>query len=269
MAAVGLVVHEHRSEAIIQAADLAGWLTKQGHEVRHPLSSETITGLDLIVSLGGDGSILRAVDLLDGAPVPVLGVNFGHLGYLTACEPGEVQQAVSKVLAGDCRLEDRMMLRVEVRRADGTVVAVDHALNEVVVERHGPTIRVGVALDGEFFTSYVADGLIVASPTGSTAYAFSAQGPIVDATHRSLQVTPVSAHMLFDRTMVLAPSTEVCLEVLGDRPAICNVDGREQAVVSEGDQVVVTAADRVARLVTFGQHHFARVLKTKFGLEDR
>jgi len=269
MAVVGLVVHEHRNEAIDQAAGLARWLTSEGHEVRHPLNGDNVEGLALVVSLGGDGSILRAVDLLKGAPVPVLGVNFGQLGYLTACEPDQVQEAISKALSGDCRLEDRMMLCVEVQNAEGVVLATDHALNEVVVERHGPTIRVGVSLDGEFFTSYAADGLIVATPTGSTAYAFSAQGPIVDATHRSLQVTPVSAHMLFHRTMVLAPETQVRLEVLGDRPAACNVDGREQAMLSEGDQVLVTASDRVARLVTFGQHHFARVLKTKFGLEDR
>jgi len=142
-------------------------------------------------------------------------------------------------------------------------------LNDVVVERRGPTIRVGVTLDGSFFTSYAADGLIVATPTGSTAYAFSAQGPIVDAVHESIQVTPISAHMLFDRTMVLAPSTEIRVEVLGGRTALCNADGRELAVVEEGDQVVVTASSQVTQLVVPRNRHFAHVLKSKFGLEDR
>ncbi len=269
MAVVGLVVHEHRVEAVAQATELAGWLAGEGHEVRHPPDPGDAGRLDLVVSLGGDGSILRAVHLLDGAAVPVLGVNFGQLGYLTACEPGDVHDAVRRVLAGDHQIEERMMLRVEVQRGDGAVVAVDHALNEVAVERSGPTIRAAVSFNGSFFTSYAADGLIIATPTGSTAYAFSARGPIVDALHRSIQLTPVSAHMLFDRTMVLDPATEVGLEVLGGRAASCTADGRELAVIDEGDRVVVTASERVARLVLFGPRHFERVLKAKFGLEDR
>ena len=162
-----------------------------------------------------------------------------------------------------------MMLQVKVSKSDGTLLGETHVLNDVVVERRGPTIRVGVTLDGSFFTSYAADGLIVATPTGSTAYAFSAQGPIVDAAHESIQVTPISAHMLFDRTMVLAPSTEIRVEVLGGRTALCNADGRELAVVEEGDQVVVTASSQVTQLVVPRNRHFAHVLKSKFGLEDR
>ena len=153
---------------------------------------------------------------------------------------------------------------------------VDHALNEVVVERRatdgapgGQTVRVGVSLDGESFTSYAADGLIAATPTGSTAYAFSARGPIVDPLHRAIQLTPVSPHMLFDRTLVLEPSTEVGLEVLGPRAATCTVDGRPVADLSEGDRVVCTAAERVARLVTFGPRDLRGLLVNRFGLADR
>ena len=269
MATLGLVVHEGREAAMTQAEDLGARLSAEGHAVRRLADSGGADGLDLVVSLGGDGSILRAVHLLDGRPVPVLGVNFGHLGYLTACEPDDVDAAVGRVLRGDHGIEERMMLRVEVRSADGTVVGSDHGLNELVVERTGHTIRLGVSFDGSFFTSYAADGLIVATPTGSTAYAFSARGPIVDALHRSLQLTPVSAHMLFDRTLVLGPETEITLEVLGDRPATCTVDGRQVAPLEEGDRVVCTASERTARLVTFGEREFERVLKAKFGLEDR
>ncbi len=163
------------------------------------------------------------------------------------------------------------MLRIEVRRADGSPLVVDHALNEVVLARTAAsqTVRVGVSLDGEFLTSYAADGLIAATPTGSTAYAFSARGPIVDPVHRAIQLTPVSPHMLFDRTMVLDPSTEVGMEVLGHREATCSVDGRELVVLGGGDTVVCTVADRMARLVTFGPRDFKHLLVTKFGLEDR
>ncbi len=172
MAVVGLVVHEDRPEAVAQADALAIGLTGDGHEVVRSDGSgfdrESFAGeLDLVVSLGGDGSILRAVDLLDGRPVPVLGVNHGELGYLTTVEPAEAQAAVGRALVGDRDLEERMMLRIEIRRADGSTATVDHALNEVVVERtsSSQTVRVGVTLDGEFLTSYAADGLIAATPT--------------------------------------------------------------------------------------------------------
>ena len=214
MAVVLLVVHEDRPEAVAQADSLAATLTAQGHSVVRSDAagfdgSAPVGDLDLVVSLGGDGSILRAVHLLDGHRAPVLGVNHGELGYLTAVEPDDAGAAVGRTLAGDHDIEERMMLRIEVRRADGTPVIVDHALNEVVVARTAAsqTVRLGVSLDGEFLTSYAADGLIAATPTGSTAYAFSARGPIVDPVHRAIQLTPVSPHMLFDRTMVLDPST--------------------------------------------------------------
>ena len=276
MAVVLLVIHEDRPEAVAQADSLAATLAADGHTVVRSdapgFDGGAVDGeLDLVVSLGGDGSILRAVHLLDGRPVPVLGVNHGELGYLTTVEPDEAGAAVGRTLAGDHDIEERMMLRIEVRRADGSPLVVDHALNEVVLARTAAsqTVRVGVSLDGEFLTSYAADGLIAATPTGSTAYAFSARGPIVDPVHRAIQLTPVSPHMLFDRTMVLDPSTEVGMEVLGHREATCSVDGRELVVLSGGDTVVCTVADRMARLVTFGPRDFKHLLVTKFGLEDR
>jgi NAD+ kinase len=126
-----------------------------------------------------------------------------------------------------------------------------------------------VEVDGEFFTTYAADGLIVATPTGSTAYAFSVRGPIVAPTHRALMLTPVSPHMLFDRTLVLDPGAELRLTVQGHRAATLSVDGRNLGELGEGDAVVCTAAARSARLVTFGPRDFLRILKAKFGLNDR
>ena len=277
MALVVLVVHEERPEAVAQADALADALVADGHRVDRSddpgfAGSEMDDATDLVVSLGGDGSILRAIGLLDGRSAPVLGVNHGELGYLTTVEPADAHASVIRVLAGEYDLEERMMLRVEVyRAADGVAEVVDHALNEVVVERSagGQTVRVGVSLDGESFTSYAADGLIAATPTGSTAYAFSARGPIVDPLHRAIQLTPVSPHMLFDRTLVLEPSTEVAMEVLGRRAATCTVDGRSVADLAGGDRVVCTAADRVARLVTFGPRDLRGLLVNRFGLADR
>lgn len=279
MALVVLVVHEERPEAVAQADALAVALVGDGHRVARSddpgfAASGMDDATDLMVSLGGDGSILRAVDLLDGRSAPILGVNHGELGYLATVEPADAHASVVRVLAGEHDLEERMMLRVEVYRAGGSTAApevIDHALNEVVVERSagGQTVRVGVSLDGESFTSYAADGLIAATPTGSTAYAFSARGPIVDPLHRAIQLTPVSPHMLFDRTLVLDPSTEVGMEVLGRRAATCTVDGRSVADLAGGDRVMCTAADRVARLVTFGPRDLRGLLVNRFGLADR
>jgi len=144
------------------------------------------------------------------------------------------------------------------------------ALNEAVVAKTaGNTVRVAVYLDGDFFTTYAADGLILASPTGSTAYSFSARGPILDPGLRAMVLTPVSPHQLFDRSMVLHSDLEVRLEVLGHRPATLSIDGRDVGLLHEGDAVTFTADPVSARLVTFGPRDFHRILKTKFGLADR
>lgn len=283
MAEVGLIVHLGREEAAAHARDLAGWLIAAGHRVKMPAEDAEVSrlgthavavdgfadDLDLVVTLGGDGSILRAVELLGRAEVPILGVDHGQLGYLTEVEPGGAQLAVARTLAGDHQLDERMLVEVVIR--SGHSEQRHLALNEAVVERSAEvnTIRLAVDLDGEFFTTYAADGLIVATPTGSTAYAFSARGPIVDPSHSALLLTPVSPHMLFDRSLVLAPTTRCRLTVDGHRPATVSVDGRRVAVVGDGDTVECTAADHTARLVSLGPSRFHRVLKAKFGLNDR
>jgi NAD+ kinase len=180
--------------------------------------------------------------------------------------------ALKRFLAGSYEVEERMLIEVALHAEipDGDD-ATHLALNEVVLEKTpmGHTVRLGVSVDGDFFTPYAADGLIVATPTGSTAYAFSARGPIVAPTHRCLLLTPVSPHMLFDRSLVLDPAASVRLEVLGNRPATLSVDGRTLATLDVGDAITVTAATKAARLVMFGQRDFLRILKSKFGLSDR
>ncbi len=285
MAAVALIVHLGRESAAAHARELTDWLEAEGHEVRVPAGDGDLTGLgdhcvddaglvdglDLIVTLGGDGSILRAVELAGESEVPILGVDFGRLGYLTEVAPDDAREAVRRALVGDHDIESRMLISTTiVTSADGR--RVSHlALNEAVIERSAEanTIRLGVEFDGEFFTSYAADGLIVATPTGSTAYAFSVRGPIIAPMHRSLLLTPVSPHMLFDRSLVLAPSTVVRMTVDGHRPASVSVDGRRIGVLGDGDQVECTESPYSARLVTFGSRRFHRVLKAKFGLNDR
>jgi NAD+ kinase len=304
MAVVGMILHHEREQAAELARDAAAWLGDRGHEVRLPLRDAGIAGLpdlgsaedtfarglDLAVSLGGDGTMLRTVDLVAGEGVPVVGVNVGQLGYLTEVEPPGLRMALKRFLAGSFEVEERMLLQVTVDAARpiagdgvgdageaGALARLDAdgqsflALNEAVLEKTpmGHSVRLGVSIDGEAFTPYAADGLIVATPTGSTAYAFSARGPIVEPTHRCLLMTPVSPHMLFDRSLVFAPDARVRIEVVGDRPATLSVDGHNLGTLRRGDAVTCTAATGSARFVTFGPRNFLRILKTKFGLSDR
>lgn len=280
MAAIALFVHADRPEALKLAAELIDRLDRDGHQIRLTLESAEAVGrtdlahqdddigekLDLAVSLGGDGSMLRAVTAVADDGVPVLGVNYGSLGYLTGIEPDSAPDAVERFLAGDYQIEER--IRLSCRLNGGTEVS---ALNEAIVEKvdSGRTVNLAVHIDGEFFTSYAADGLIAATPTGSTAYSLSAGGPILAPTMHALILTPVAPHTLFDRSLVLLPSSELVVEVLGDRPAAVAVDGRSLGELGEGGSLTVSVSDQPARLVTLGQRGFHQALKSSFGLSDR
>ena len=280
MAAIALFVHPGRAEALSLAADLIRRLEADGHDVcLARQSAEAVgrtdlawpdgrmgKGLDLAMSLGGDGSMLQAVTVVADEGVPVLGVNYGSLGYLTDIRPEAAWGAVERFLAGDFRIEER--LRLSCRLGDGTVV---NALNEAIVEKvdSGRTVSLAVSIDREYFTSYAADGLIAATPTGSTAYSLSAGGPILAPTMDAVILTPVAPHMLFDRSLVLPPASELVIEVLGDRPAAVAVDGRSMGELGAGGSLTVTVSDRPARLVTLGQRGFHQALKSTFGLADR
>ena len=279
MATIAILLHHERHEAVTLATEAVDWLTKRKHQARLPKEDAALIdhaelgveeealpdACDLAISLGGDGTMLRTVDLVAPEGVPVLGVNVGQLGYMTEVEPSELFTALERVFKGEHLIEERMML--DVRVGDRLQKL---ALNECVIEKTeaGP-VRLVLSLDGEFFTTYAADGVIVATPTGSTAYSFSARGPIVDPAHRAMVVTPVSPHMLFDRSMVLAPEASVRLAVQGHRPAIVSTDGQRLAELTDGQAVECTAASIPAKLVRFGGNNFHRILKAKFGLSDR
>lgn len=287
MISVAFVTHREITAAHRLAVDTIEWLRREGHVAWIPAKEAAALGLgelagdrppadaDLVVSLGGDGTMLYAVNLLDGAPVPLLGVNLGRLGYLTEVEVDQVRDALTRFAAGSdaggWTLDRRMMLAVDVVDAAGSARGSWRALNEVVVEKQkaGHTVDLLVRIDGEPFTSYAADGMIVSTPTGSTAYSLSARGPIVSPKHRALLVTPVAPHMLFDRSLVLDPAETVEIEVIGDRPAAVAVDGRAMGSLADGESVVCRPSSATASFVRFGGHHYHQVLKAKFGLMDR
>ena len=286
MAAFAFVVHPQRAEAATVALDTIDWLCGDGHRVVLPREDAALLGraelgvddatlaadLDLAVSLGGDGTMLRTVALVARHEVPVLGVNLGTLGYLTDIEPDGLRPALERVLAGEHLIEERMLLEIDIEAPSGAATESNVlALNEAVLEKTGAghTIRLDVDLDGAFFTPYAADGLIVATATGSTAYAFSARGPIVEPTHRAILLTPVSPHMLFDRTLILDDDSDVTLTVAGTREAALVVDGRHLGDLRPGDVVRCRASAHVARLVLSSPRDFHAILKAKFGLSDR
>jgi NAD+ kinase len=297
MTDVLLVAHHDRVEAAALVRLAATWLGEHGHSAwMTPEDAEPLELLDLVserrpesaglvLSLGGDGTMLRSVQMLTGSGVPIIGVNIGLLGYLTEVEPPALIAALERwdagSEAGEWRIEERMMLDATLHRSgadrgnehrnDGGTPQMWTALNEAVVEKQeaGHTVRLLVRIDGAPFTSYAADGLIIATPTGSTAYSLSARGPVVSPKHRALLLTPVSPHMLFDRSLVLDPDEEVEIEVVGGRVATLSIDGQSATSLTEGDTVVVRASASVARFVRFGQRRFHQILKTKFGLSDR
>ena len=235
-----------------------------------PFSDDLLDDVGLVVSIGGDGTMLRAVGLLQGRPIPILGVNAGLLGYLAEVEPDHLVPALERFMAGEVTLERRMMLEVSVKPVGGPTT-MWRALNEASVEktRSGHTVRLAVSIDNVPFTTFQADGLLVATPTGSTAYSLSARGPIVSPTHRALIVTPLAPHMLFDRSLVLDPDEQVDIVVSGLRPVELAVDGQEMCTLSSGDSISCRAAAEPAVFVRLEPRRFHQVLKAKFGLTDR
>jgi NAD+ kinase len=285
MSRIGLAVHRFRPDALELARSISRWalehdcvavIDESDALVIQAPEAEVgdISTTDVLVSIGGDGTMLRAVRALAGAPVPIIGVNLGMLGYLATVEQEAVLDALSAWKSGTIGsqfdYDDRMLVEVALW-SNGARLANLLALNEVVIEKKdaGHTVRLGVDIDRAPFTTYAADGLIIATPTGSTAYSMSARGPILSPRLRALLVTPVSPHMLFDRSMVLDPSESIRVEVLGHRSVSVAIDGALVHTLSPSDVIEIKAADEVARFVRFEERRFHQILKTKFGLSDR
>ena len=290
-AAIGLVIHHERELAVSVAHEVIQWAADRGHRVvvveadaarlaeasvdsaaaPAPDVVEGFAGLGLVVvvGVGGDGTMLRAAELAAAEATPILGVHAGQLGYLTAVEAADALEALDAFLSGRCSTEDRMRIAIAIEGGDLSRTA--SALNEVVIEKAEPghTVRINARLDSEFFTSYLADGIIVATPTGSTAYSLSARGPIVEPTHTAMVVTPVAPHQLFDRSLVLSADAVIELELAGHRPAHVVVDGRLFTTISASERVVCTRSAQPSRFVVFGPNRFHEVLKRKFSLSDR
>ena len=278
-----MVVHGGRPAALAAGKELLRWAEERGVALR-TLESELgllgeevpatpaaafARGLDLVVALGGDGTLLRALGLALRDQVPVLGVNLGRLGFLTEVEADGLVPALEAVRAGRHRVERRTTLAASVRRPEGGEVE-ELAVNDLVLEKAARErlVNVAVAIDGRHFARYAADGVMVATPTGSTAYSFSAGGPIVSPELDALLLTPIAPHMVFNRSLVLHPLATVRLEVLPELPAMLSVDGRDGGQLPPGTLVEVRRGPLDALLVRIQPTDFYGRVRSKFRLAD-
>ncbi|MGI8925043.1 MAG: NAD(+)/NADH kinase [Tepidiformaceae bacterium] len=211
-----------------------------------------IAGSGLVVCIGGDGTVLRAARVTVPHAVPILGVNMGRLGFLTDLSPRDLFNRVERVVAEDWRIEERVMVRGDVV-LPGTGPARYHGLNDIVVSRRAPgrPVYVDVRVDAALVAAYRCDGMIVATPTGSTGYSLSAGGPILAPEEHHLVVTPVSAHLALGRSLVLQPESEIELRVTSDHGAILSVDGQEDLPVASGISVSIGISEHLTRFARF------------------
>jgi NAD+ kinase len=226
-----------------------------------------VAQLDLVVTLGGDGSILRAARMAAQHGVPVLGVNLGRLGFLAELKPDDWQAALPRLLSGEYWIEERMMLYAQYHRGDECRGRYE-ALNDVVVSRGSlaRVVRLETHIDGSYLTTYVADGLIIATATGSTGYALAAGGPILPPQLANILLLPIAAHLSMSRAVVLAQGAVVEVQVETDHQAILTVDGQFEYELRDADLVRVQASKHVSRFVHLqDRSYFYRTLMARLG----
>lgn len=274
---VGILYHPHKREAKLLANEVAAWLSAAGIETvsgatrdydekDNPLADQ-MAGLSLLIVLGGDGSTLRAAHQAAPHSVPIFGINLGRVGFLSEAEPHNWQERLGRVLAGEWWLEERMMLRAAHLREE-TVTAEYTVLNDAVVSRggHAHIVRLRLFVDGDYVTTYSADGLIIATPTGSTAYAMAAGGPLLWPRLPNFLVIPVAPHLSLSRAVVLHQSAIVSVMVESGYQALFTADGRGPLPVQEGDRVQIRKHDKACLFARIGRSsYFYHRLMARFG----
>ena len=231
-----------------------GWQAPEGLPVRE--LSDLTEDLSHAVVLGGDGTILAVVRALQGFEVPIIGVNLGTVGFMTALEPDEIS-LLPEALKPDAPISCSMMLKLVLQR-DGETILQDIALNDIVVHGYGECIRPTAWSDGVRMFSFSGDGLIAATPTGSTGYSLSAGGPIVEPDARAILLTPICAHTLSAKPYVLSPDRTVTIltEKLTGRRAYLAVDGYNVADLESGDRLTVTCSEHIVKMIELGNRNF-------------
>ena len=275
---VGIVVRPGSPEVSDRGRNLAEWLAARDVKVvGHAGWAEEggafeladrrtmLAQVDLVVVLGGDGSLLGVARLAGESSAPVLGIHHGEFGFLTASDRGDIDATMEKVLGGSFTVSERGMLSVIVKRGD-EVTFESKALNDAVITQGTVSriIELNASADGQHLAVYKGDGLILATPTGSTAYSLSAGGPVVDPSMQAIIVTPISPHTLSVRPLVLPDSAEIDLRLSeATEEAVLTLDGQEWRTIEPGDRVVVTKSSHRASIADVDGHGFFEVLRSK------
>lgn len=281
-----VLAHTGRARIVEMARDLVDRLVAAGFEVRmlgeeaadldaldrvRVVSDDPAQGAEIVFVLGGDGTFLRAAEAARPAGVPLIGVNLGHVGFLAEAEPEGLGDAVDAVVRRAYTVEERLTLNVEVH-VEGQLTHQDWALNEISIEKSARQrmLEIALSVDHLPLTRFGCDGVLVASPTGSTAYAFSVGGPIIWPNVDALLVVPNAAHALFSRPLVVGPGSVVSMELMrDDHPGVLSCDGRRGAPVPPGGIVTVRRGDRPLRIARLHDQPFAARLVAKFQLPVR
>jgi NAD+ kinase len=263
-----VVAHTHKPRAGELARQATQLFAAKGWTAI-PESQDDGGPFDVAIVLGGDGTLLRAAEAVRGRGIPLLGVKVGQLGFFSEAEPQDVAATVARVVARDYRVEARATVSARVTAPDGSCAA-DWALNEVTVEKAMPQhmLEVMVLVDGQPLSTFGCDGVILASPTGSTGHAFSAGGPVVWPEVRAMLVVPIAAHALFARPLVVSPEASVSIAVQehSRTPGVVSFDARRRLPVAAGGMVEVRTSAEPIGLVRLGDASFADRLVHKFSL---
>jgi NAD+ kinase len=273
MKSILLVVHPTRPAAAKFGNLLAEKFNAEKYQVfsnfpdliNYAKELESVDGISAAIVLGGDGTILRAAELVRGHDIPIIGVNLGNVGFLAEIAQPSVDEIVEAVQKGELHREPRLVLKYEIIRA-GKIFAQGWALNEVVVERSSTQmLELFVQIDGRPLSKWGADGVICATPTGSTAYAFSAGGPVLWPEVSALVLLPLAAHALFSRPMVVSPDCEIVIDVTSQSAQISS-DGLRQTDLITGDRIVLTRDISKIQLAYIADGKFTDRLVAKFKL---
>ena len=224
--------------------------------------------IDALVTLGGDGTLLRGARFLDGRDIPILGVNLGRVGFLTSCQSNDFEPALKHLAGGEYVAQPRMAISARAINAEGETRKQWRALNDFVLHKGGfaRVVRLNVFVDGESIGTYAADGVVISTPTGSTAYSLSAGGPVVVPTVESMLITPISPHTLGIRPLVIPPDAEVTVEA-NETPTelLVTVDGQVGTSFVKGEKLKVRRADSPVRIVRFPSTTFFERMRVKLG----
>ncbi|HWV39422.1 MAG TPA: NAD(+)/NADH kinase [Vulgatibacter sp.] len=281
---VGIVPRRNHPVAERTSRELCEWLRGRVREVwvedvgagsfgaAAVPASELKDLVDLIVVLGGDGTLIHAASLLEGAPIPIVGVNMGSLGFMTEVPVTETYRMLEQVLAGDYEVDRRMKLDVQLLRGDGPPIIEGQVLNDVVISK-GALARIAdleATLDGSLVTLYKADGIIVATPTGSTAYSLSADGPIVHPSLDVVVISPICPHTLTQRPIVVPPDRPIHVELKSDNGEVfLTMDGQTGLAMRQGDHVAIRRSEDRVLLVRNPRLDYFSILREKLRWGER